>query len=360
MAKSSTTRILDAAMNRTNEGLRVIEDFVRFVLNDEHLTTLLKQLRHQLGVASTTLPAAVRHAARDTPCDVGTHITTINETTRADNWDVCRASCERVKQSLRSLEEYSKISSPDLATKLEAIRYQFYTIERSLTSTYTNCLNFQDTHFCTLIDGRDSIEAFSELVRQLLDAGVPMVQLRDKKLSDALLLERAKILVKFVRNHTSTPPPDSPHVSNTLVIVNDRADIAAAADADGVHVGQEDLSVHDARSIVGPHKLIGVSTHTLEQARTAVLAGANYLGAGPTFQSTTKVFEEFPGLELLRLLATEIRLPTFAIGGINAKNLPEVLATGTQRIAVSGAVASAKCPAEVARGFLKTLSNLPY
>ena len=103
-------------------------------------------------------------------------------------------------------------------------------------------------------------------------------------------------------------------------------------------LGQEDLSVKDARAIVGTRMLIGVSTHNIEQARAAVLDGANYLGAGPTFPSRTKAFDDFAGLEFLRAMAAEIRLPTFAIGGIDAENLPEVLAVGIERVAVGGAV----------------------
>ena len=106
----------------------------------------------------------------------------------------------------------------------------------------------------------------------------------------------------------------------SLAIVNDRADVAAIVGADGVHLGQDDLSVKDARAIVGPRMLVGVSTHNIDQARTAVLDGANYLGAGPTFASRTKAFDDFAGLDYLREVAAEIRLPTFAIGGIGIEN----------------------------------------
>jgi thiamine-phosphate pyrophosphorylase len=109
-------------------------------------------------------------------------------------------------------------------------------------------------------------------------------------------------------------------------------------------LGQEDLPVHEARYILGPQGLIGVSTHSIEQARAAVLEGANYLGVGPTYPSTTKQFADFPGVALLSQLAGEISLPAFAIGGITQENLPEVLATGIERIAVSGAVAHAADP----------------
>ena len=113
----------------------------------------------------------------------------------------------------------------------------------------------------------------------------------------------------------------------------------------------------DARAIVGPRMLIGVSTHNIEQARAAVLDGANYLGAGPTFPSQTKAFDDFAGLDYLREVAAEIRLPTFAIGGIGADNLPEVLATGVTRVAVGAAVTEAREPAVAARELLVMLEN---
>jgi thiamine-phosphate pyrophosphorylase len=126
-----------------------------------------------------------------------------------------------------------------------------------------------------------------------------------------------------------------------LAIVNDRADVAAIVNADGVHVGQEDLSVKDARAIVGPRMLIGVSTHNIEQARAAVLDGADYLGAGPTFASRTKSFDEFAGLDYLQQVSAETQLPTFAIGGIAAENVGKVLDAGITRVAVGAAIVEA-------------------
>jgi thiamine-phosphate pyrophosphorylase len=141
------------------------------------------------------------------------------------------------------------------------------------------------------------------------------------------------------------------------LVVNDRPDIAVLADADGVHVGQDDLSVKDARRIVGPRRLVGRSTHSLDQARQAVLDGADYIGVGPTFPSSTKSFAEFTGVELLRAVAAEIRLPAFAIGGISADNLWQVLETGVGRIAVCGAIASAGDPSAAARELLRRLEG---
>jgi thiamine-phosphate pyrophosphorylase len=137
--------------------------------------------------------------------------------------------------------------------------------------------------------------------------------------------------------------------------MNDRPDLAVLAGADGVHLGQDDLSVKDARSIVGPDRLVGVSTHCIEQARQAVLDGASYIGVGPTFASKTKAFTEFPGVALLRTVAAEIRLPAFAIGGIAESNVHEVLSAGFRRIAVGSAVADAPDPAAAARRLLAVI-----
>ncbi|NOY30389.1 MAG: thiamine phosphate synthase [Planctomycetes bacterium] len=334
MTNTPTIRILDAAANRATEGLRVVEDYARFALDDAHLTGIVKNLRHALATACTALPD--RHASRETRQDVGTTISTPTESKRAGPWEVCIASLERTKQSLRSLEEYSKIDSPSLSTSFESLRYQLYTLERALAITQKSRMRLRDVRLCILLDGQDSPESFKQRVAQLLDAGVGMIQLRDKSLPDAQLIERARLLRSMI------PRQDGAQNDAPIFIINDRPDIAALADADGVHLGQDDMSVKDARSIVGPRKLIGVSTHSIEQARTAVLNGANYLGAGPTFPSSTKSFDTFPGLDYLKQLAEEIRLPTFAIGGINAKNLNQVLATGITRVAVSSAATEAK------------------
>ena len=158
---------------------------------------------------------------------------------------------------------------------------------------------------------------------------------------------------RIIDDTTTHHSPLTTH--SPIFILNDRPDLAVLARADGVHVGQEELSVHDVRQIVGPTMLIGVSTHTIEQARQAVLDGANYLGCGPTFPSGTKHFDHFPGLDFLRQVAAEISLPAFAIGGITRENLPQVLATGFTRVAVGGAIASSAHPVDDIRHFLKQL-----
>ena len=142
------------------------------------------------------------------------------------------------------------------------------------------------------------------------------------------------------------------------MIINDRPDIAALVGADGVHVGQDELPVAEARRIVGPDKLVGVSTHSLDQARAAVLDGADYIGIGPVFPTSTKQFsrQELAGLEYVAQATSEIALPGFCIGGIGPGNLHRVLAAGGRRIAVSGAICSADDPAAVTAELVRQLA----
>ena len=339
----ATLRVLDAALNRGREGLRVVEDYVRFVLDDAHLTGRIKRLRHDLTAALSRVSIGRRLAARETRADVGTSVATSSERRREDPRGVLTANFTRLQESLRTLEEFGKILDPDLALELEQLRYRSYTLQRAVGITADSLKRLGRARLYVLIDGGPSTEQFTALVRSLVDAGVHVLQLRDKRLEDRRLLGRARRLRELTRG------------TGTLCIVNDRADVAALSRADGVHVGQQELTVKDARAIVGPDALVGVSTHSIEQARQAVLDGANYLGVGPVFPSGTKPFDEFPGPKLLCAVAAEIRLPAFAIGGIALENLPEVLATGFRRIAVSGAVAAAADPAAAAKQLLAAL-----
>jgi len=344
-------RVLDAAANRAGEGLRVVEDYARFVLDDRHLVQQLKAMRHELAAAVGHFPKAWLLAARDTPGDVGTTVSTPAERVRVDLAAVVTANFKRAAEALRSLEEFAKLVDPAVALEFERLRYRGYTLAKALGTTELNRARLSDARLYVLIDGgkqpdldeADTALRFETLATALVAAGVDVLQLRDKRLSDVTLLDRARRLRAITRD------------TRTLVIVNDRPDISAASGADGVHVGQDELSVADVRAIVGPQALVGVSTHSLEQAEAAVLAGADYLGVGPTFPSATKQFADFPGLAFLREVAGRISLPAFAIGGVTLDNLDEVLATGVRRVAVRDAIVSAADPAAAARAFRERL-----
>ncbi|MGA2258909.1 MAG: thiamine phosphate synthase, partial [Thermoguttaceae bacterium] len=338
-------RILDAAANRAREGLRVIEDWVRFAWDDAHLTECLKRIRHDLAATLNRIPWEQRLAARETQADVGTGITTLSEHNRETFSDVLAANFLRLQEGLRSLEEFGKIIDPAVGAAIEQLRYRTYTVQRATDSTRVGLERLAAARLYVLLDGRSSIEEFERMASKLIKAGVDVIQLRDKRLADRELIDRARRLRWLTR--------DTP----TLLVINDRSDLAALSQADGVHVGQDELSVKDTRSIMGPGALIGVSTHSIQQARQAVLDGANYLGVGPTFPSGTKPFEHFPGVELLRAVAAEIRLPAFAIGGISKKNVDQVISAGFTRVAISGAITGAEDPVQAVEEIKAELST---
>jgi thiamine-phosphate pyrophosphorylase len=164
------------------------------------------------------------------------------------------------------------------------------------------------------------------------DGGADVIQLREKTMPDRELIQRARAVRRWTR------------ATNVLFIVNDRPDIARLAEADGVHLGHEDLPVREARRVLGPDALIGVSTHNLDQLRQAVLDGVSYVGVGPTFPSCTKEFGELAGLSFVRAASAETALPAFVLGGVTLTNIGEVVAAGGRRVAVSAAIAQSDDP----------------
>jgi thiamine-phosphate pyrophosphorylase len=337
-------RILDAAANRAREGLRVVEDYARLGMNDQFLSEQLKQCRHELTAALSVLPAGGLLAARDTPGDVGTRIATLDEYRRTELADVLTAAFKRTEEALRTLEEYGKVVSGLLGRQVEQLRYRVYTLEKGLLRTESNRRRLVGQRLYVLLTESLCHHGAGPALHGALAAGVRMFQLREKSLKDRELVERARWARRVTR------------AAEALLIINDRADIAALVDADGVHVGQDELTVADARKLLGPDKLVGVSTHSIEQARQAVLDGADYLGVGPTFPSGTKSFEAFPGLAFVRQVAAEISLPWFAIGGITLENLRGVRTAGALRVAVSGAVCGSEHPAAAASELLDGLA----
>jgi thiamine-phosphate pyrophosphorylase len=318
-------RILDASANRAREALRVLEDFARFTLDSEEFCTLLKNLRHELTeILAPLLTEAI--IFRDTPNDVGTEIKTKREMSREDLPAVITAAGKRLGEALRSLEEFAKIASAPSAAKIESLRYQFYDIEKRLALTLRPQSRFADVKLYVLITQQACKIPWLKAAEQAIQGGADCLQLREKNLPDSQFLSMAKQLANLCKR------------KNILCIINDRPDIAVLSHADGVHLGQDDLSVSQARQIVGQQKIIGVSTHNLPQARQAVEDGADYIGVGPIFKSPTKPRDFVAGLEYAAQAARDIAIPKVAIAGITAENVQQVLATGIKAVAVTAAV----------------------
>lgn len=336
---SSVLRLIDANANRAREGLRVLEDYARFVLNDDAISRELKGIRH--AIVSSLPSDAILH--RDTQGDVGTGIKTSAEVGRSDLPHVVTANAKRLGEALRSLEEYLKVDHPGYAAEIERARYGLYTVEQKLARTLRpKQARLEAARLYVLITESACRQDWPTTARLALEGGADVLQLREKNMDAGEMLVRARTLRELCARH------------GALLIVNDRPDVAVLAEADGLHVGQADLPAVEARKIIGQHAILGVSTHKLADARQARLDGADYIGAGPTYRSPTKPREISPGLPYLRELK-DYPLPVFAIAGITPERVPEVVATGVRRVAVTAAVTQAEDVAQACRTIRATL-----
>ena len=189
-------------------------------------------------------------------------------------------------------------------------------------------------------------ETLVEVVETLLKAGVTCVQLREKEAEDALILQEAQELKELC------------HRYGVPFLVNDRPDLAQAVGADGVHVGQEDTGLVEARNLLGANALLGGSAHTVEEALAAQAAGADYLGCGAVFGSGTKHNVSQMSLETLTALCQAVDIPVVAIGGVSLDNLPLLAGTGIAGVAVISGLFAAADKTEAAQAFLQQLEGL--
>jgi thiamine-phosphate pyrophosphorylase len=337
-------RLLDANANRAREAMRVIEDYARFVLNSTELSTTAKNLRHEMAqILAPILNEAIVH--RDTPGDVGTVIKTPSEQSRADLPAVVVAAGKRAGEALRAIEEFLKTFGPAEAGKIEAIRYRFYHLERRIILTLRPGERVAGVRLCVMITESACKKPWLQTAELAIEGGADCLQLREKTIPDGELLRRATELAALCRRR------------GVLCIINDRADIAVLAEADGVHVGQEDLPAAQVRLIVGNRGIVGVSTHNLAQAARAVADGADYIGVGPIFKSSTKPRDFVAGLEYAAAAAREVAIPKFAVAGIGLDNIDQVLASGIGSVAVTAAVVGCDDPAGAAREFKRRIER---
>ena len=330
--KNDVNRIIDANFNRAREALRVLEDYARFNLNDSAISLSAKNLRHDLSAALGQLPALELLTARDTPADVGTQLSTKQELTRSNSLAVATAAAKRLPEALRCLEEYTKIDNPNVAKELEAIRYHAYTLEKQLLTRANRTNRFQNVRIYILLTSKLCKHSILETTQQVLDAGADCIQLREKDLPDSELIPLAAKIC------------DLCHQAGALFIMNDRPDIAVLANADGVHLGQDDMPVAQARKILSPHMLAGKSTHTLDEVNRAIVESPDYLAVGSIFPSPTKPSVTPSGLQLIENTRDIYPGPLIAIGGITTENAHQTLHAGATGIAVCSAVITSDDP----------------
>ncbi len=195
-----------------------------------------------------------------------------------------------------------------------------------------------------ILDAGMLTEPAGEFAQKLVDAGVRLLQYRNKMAPARELWNESRVIAGVMSRAEGT------------FLVNDRPDVAYLAGADGVHVGQEDLDVEQARAVVGPERWVGVSTHNLEQFEQAAKSSADYIAVGPIFPTSSKANPDpVVGTELLRRVRSFTTKPIVAIGGITLERAPEVLAAGADSVAVISDILKARNPAEKAREYLQRL-----
>jgi thiamine-phosphate pyrophosphorylase len=340
-------RILDANLNRAREGLRVIEEYLRFVREDPRGSWKLKQWRHGLREIVETLGPQTLLAARAAESDVGRDFTSPSNASKNDPLAITAAGFKRLEEALRVIEEYSAAINASVNVLAGKMRFEVYQYEKELFATNPRS-RFEAVRLYLLI-GSDFCppEKMIDLAASLLDAGVDCLQLREKTLPDLQRYHLAENLAKLCRE------------KNKLFIVNDRPDIALAVGADGVHVGQGDLPLSVVRQILGPNRILGLSTHNESQLNEAVSLDPTYIALGPAFDTTTKPQEPTAGLPyvsagLARL--REVGIPEVVIGGISLQNLSELKSLGVKRIALCSAILSADDPINQTRQFAEAIN----
>jgi len=330
----SAYRIVDANFNRAREAVRVVEDYCRFVLDSGVLSGRAKELRHRLCAAVDKLDAVGLVASRDTAGDVGVGQKVEDQLVRGSLEDCLKAGCKRLTEALRVLAETVQAEDAGVAERLEQLRYDAYTLEKDIVLFSEPARRFEGVRLYVIISSTLPAEIIS-LSARCASAGADCIQLRAKGLADDVLFA---VAVEFARICAE---------AGVLSIINDRADIAIASGADGVHLGQNDLPVAQARALQGRPMIIGKSTHSLEQLRAACAEAATYAALGPVFATQTKPGAEPVGLEYVRHSMEELRgtgIAGVAVGGIGPENVAEVLAAGPDCVAVCSAVTGAADP----------------
>ena len=326
--KTGMHRILDANVNRAAEGIRVLEDVLRFHFEDEVLTKEFRNMRHTLRKSLQEMDDSFINC-RDSQHDIGREISrasTLDKKTSLKQ--LVNANFKRVTEALRVIEETLKIIGHYAVSKdMEGLRYQAYYLEKEYGKKFKKeiPLGIYGITGEKFANGKSNLQC----VKEMIEAGIKIIQYREKDKLHRDKIEEAKKIAKLCREN------------GVLLIMNDHVDLAVLVDADGVHVGQDDMSIADVRAIIGEGKIVGVSTHSPEQAKKAEEQGADYIGVGPIFKTTTK--DTAPvGLEYLEYAVANVEIPFIAIGGIKEHNLDEVIKRGAKRICLVSEVVGAE------------------
>ncbi len=340
-----TLRIIDANLNRIGESLRLLEDIARLMLNDAILSKKLKSIRHDLEEVDFSFKTQLLQA-RQADSDVGADIKVEQQTGKRDLPKAVIANCRRIEQSLRVIEELAKTPEINMdSDRFEKARFELYTIEKEMVSRLLRKDKADRIKGLYAIIDTDSLKGRShaDMTKQVLEGGARIIQLRDKTTHIGDLLAIAIELKKLCSRY------------NALFIVNDHIDIAIASDADGVHIGQDDMPLSVVRKLMPVDKIIGCSVNTPKEAAIAQEQGADYIATSAIYPTASKAGVNVIGLEGLRRIKDTAKVPLVGLGGINYDNISEVISNGADSAAVISAILGASSPKEATRNLMEKI-----
>lgn len=319
-------RALDANANRIREGLRVVEDIVRFSNNDSRTTEAIRELRHQVAKTFRSMNSEVKgwQVQRNSRQDVGNAFSN-SSVPRTSLHDLLAANFKRVQESLRVFEELCSLHLPNYVASFHRFRFEAYRVETAVMAGFAKQFN---AALYVVVDAASlGIRSPLRVAEETIRGGATMLQWRDTVYGAKASLRIAKQLHAISRKY------------QVPFIVNDRVEVAALSGAEGVHLGQQDLSIQDARRRLGDHVIIGSSNNTLGEAVKSAQAGADYISVGPVFNTTTKVpHRPLVPTRLLTQIVKKVTVPVIAIGGISPERIGDLMATGISGVAVSSAI----------------------
>ena len=333
-------RIIDANINRVSEGLRVIEDIERFIFEKREIAKEIREVRH---LVRKSFQSSKLIQNRSSNTDIGFQISQQSTLDKKEDIETLLISnFKRVEEGLRSIEECLKISGYYQESKLyEQMRFKVYDLEKKV---FSNVLPQTDIYGITgekFSKGRSNIE----VAKDMIDAGVKIIQYREKDKSKREKYEDCLVIRQLTKK------------ANVTFIVNDDIDIAILTQADAIHIGQGDMPIEKVKEIA-PDKIIGLSTRNREQAIDAVKVGANYIGVGPIFNTSTKEdTEHCEGLNYLKWVSENISIPNVAIGGITEENIASVKECGGQYYAMISELTSADSMSAKVKSIRKILNK---
>ena len=344
-----TLRIFDANLNRTAEGLRVLEDIARLSLNNSPISSHLKTMRHKVTQTNPTFQQELLWS-RNSMNDVGRDTKVDGEPECKELATILIANARRVQESLRVLEELSKVSGmpPELVSdNYKQARFSLYSLEQEMLGLLLRQDKLKRlAGLYVIIDGQWlKGRSHIEVTRQAIRGGADVIQLREKTMSKKDLLSLANEIRQVCNEQ------------NVLFIINDYLDVALDCKADGLHVGQTDLPVTVARQLLRPGQILGCSVNTVSEALAAKAEGADHIGVGSIFATSSKENIDIIGLDLLHQITQAVSLPIVAIGGINKDNAASVMAAGATALAVISAVSYADNPESAARDLVKIIKE---